>query len=229
MNLGLDCLLKSIARKVCKIVVSKILELKLVGGAFQTGGISGGNNGVSQLPDLANGILECAVAIDHDFNTLAGLLQEGSLDRHDQVGALSGEQLDGGLGGLVGAQQAVLLVVAVAVNGLGQDVVQAADSLSTGSQQQTLGTCTGVDVAGQDVLGVGQDCTAVICEDDLSLSAFLTDQIAVVLDIVNAGEGVDIVAKQLTVLFFGQGIGEGVDFRSVQLIEGDQLDRKSVV
>ena len=50
----LDCCLQLFAAEVCVIVVSQILQLQLVGSAFQTGGMGNGNAGVSQLPNFAH-------------------------------------------------------------------------------------------------------------------------------------------------------------------------------
>ena len=49
---------------VSEVVVSQILELQLVGTAFQTGGVCRRYHRVSQLPDAAYRVLEGAVAVD---------------------------------------------------------------------------------------------------------------------------------------------------------------------
>ena len=60
----LNGLLQGLAGQGGEVVVSQILQLQLVGGSLQTGGVGGGDNGVGQLPDLAYGVFERAVAVD---------------------------------------------------------------------------------------------------------------------------------------------------------------------
>lgn len=124
--------------------------------------------------------------------------------------AVDREQLNGLLGCLVGAQQAETIVVARTVDACGHNVVQGADNLCASLLQQTLGACAGVDVAGQNIPRVLQNGTRVVCEDDLSLSAGRLDELLVVVNVVNAGEYVGLVAEQLAVLLLGQDIGPGV-------------------
>ena len=67
-----------------------------------------------------------------------------------------------------------------------------------------------MDVAGQHVLGVGQNGPGIVGEDDLHLSARLTDQIGIIVHIVHAGKGVGGVAEQLAVALQREHILVGV-------------------
>ena len=140
-----------------------------------------------------------------------------------EILALPGKELHLVLGGLVGAQQSVLAVVAAAVDGGGHDIVQAEDLLRPGGQQAALGAGAGVDVTGQHVLGVGQDGPGVIGEDDLHLRAALPDQVGIVVHIVHAREGVDGVAEQLPVTLQGEDILIGVHPLLVHRIHIDEV------
>ena len=153
---------------------------------------------------------------------LAGLFQQPLLDVQHQRRALTGEELDLVLGGLVGAQQAEPLLEAAAVHALVQDIVQAIHPLGPGGPEQTLGALPAVDVAGQHIFGVVQNGAAVVGEHDLHLRAALADQVAVVADVVHTGEGVGVGAEQLPVLFQRQHIGVGVHPGLVQLIQAHQ-------
>ena len=123
-DLVLDGVPEGLAGQGGEVVVGQVLQLQLVGGALQAGGVGGGDHRVGQLPDLAHRVLEGAVAVDHNLHMLAGLGEHLGLDGLHQVLAGAGEQLHLVLGGLVGAQQAVGLVAAAAVDGGGHDVVQ---------------------------------------------------------------------------------------------------------
>lgn len=72
----------------------------------------------------------------------AGGFGDALLDLQDYILALSGEELDSGFSGLVGAQQAILLIAAASVYRSGENIVQTAYQLSTGSTQTALGTGT---------------------------------------------------------------------------------------
>ena len=79
-----------------------------------------------------------------------------------------------------------------------------------------------MDIAGQHLLGVGQDGTGVVGQDDFHLCAAVPDEVAVVLDVVHAGEGVLVLAKEFPIPLQGQHVAVGVDARFVQLIQGHQ-------
>ena len=196
LDLRLNGAAQRLAGEGGKVVVRQILQLQLVGGALQAGGVGGGDHRVGQLPDLAHRILEGAVAVDHDLHVLAGGLQQLVLDVLHQTLAVPGEELDLVLGGLVGAQQAVAGVVAAAVHRGGEDLVQAEHTLCAGGLEQALGAGAGVDVAGQNVLGVVQNGPGVVGEEDLHLRAALPDELGVVVHIVHAGEGVDNLSRR---------------------------------
>ena len=66
-NLTLDGIAKLLAGERSKLIVSKIFQLQLIGGTLKANGVSRRNNRVSQLPNLTDRILECAIAINHDF------------------------------------------------------------------------------------------------------------------------------------------------------------------
>ena len=62
-----------------------------------------------------------------------------------------------------------------------------------------------------------------IGEDDLALGTTLTNQVTVVLHIVHQGEGMQVLAEELTVTLQSQNIGVGIDLGFVQLVQGNQL------
>ena len=90
--------------QVCEIVICQVLQFQFVRGAYQAAGKGRGNNGVSQFPDLALGILEGAVAVDHNFHMFAGSFQDALLDFFHQSLALMGEQFYLVFRGFVGPQ-----------------------------------------------------------------------------------------------------------------------------
>ena len=79
-DLGVDRLLQLLAAQSGELVVCQILQLQLVGSTLQACGVCGRNNRVSQLPDLSYGILECAVAVNHNLNLFAGCLVNAFLN-----------------------------------------------------------------------------------------------------------------------------------------------------
>ena len=206
-----------------EVIVSQVLELQLIGRTLQACGISGRNHRVSQLPDLTHGVLKGTVAVDHDFHMLAGGLQDALLNVLHQILALTGEELDLVFGSLVGAQEAVLLIAAAAVDGSGHDIVQTANTLRTGSLEQALGTLAGMNIAVDDVFGVVQDGAAVIGKDDLHIGAALADQTLVVFHVVNTGKGVLLVAEELTVFLKTQHILVGIYALFIQGIQTYQM------
>ena len=154
---------------------------------------------------------------------LSGLLQHLLLDvLHQRLGS-SREQLHLVLGGLVGTEEAVVLIEAAAVHRSGHDVVHAQDHLRARILQDPLGALPGVDIAGDDRVRVVQDRLRVVCEDDLALSAALLDQVSVVFHIVHAGELMLVDAKQLPVLLQSQHVAVGVHAGRVDLVEAHQL------
>ena len=185
--------------------------------------MEGGNYGVGQLPDLALGILKRTVAVDHDFNMLAGLLQQSLLDVLHQRLAVTGEQFNSVLSGLVGTQQTILLVVAVVVNGGRQNIVQTQDHFSAGLFQNALGTLAGVDITGQNVFRIAQNHAGIIGKQHFYFSAGITDQVTVVSNVVHTGEGVLVLAEELTINIQSQYVLIGIHAGSIQLIPANQL------
>ena len=80
-----------------------------------------------------------------------------------------------------------------------------------------------MNVAVKHILGVGQNCSGVVCQNDLSLGAAVLNQLGVVLDIVNTGERMLNVAEQLTELGGGQHITVRVDALRVDTVQIDQM------
>ena len=154
---------------------------------------------------------------------LAGLVKDAPLDVQHQALTGAREELDLVLGGLVGAQQPVLLVAARAIHGRGQDVVQPQHHPGTCGLENPLGARAGMDVAGQHRIGVGEDGLCLIGEDDLGLRAALADEVAVILHVIHAGELMLVLAEQLAVLLERQHVGIGVDALFVDLVQADQL------
>ena len=58
-----------------------------------------------------------------------------------------------------------------------------------------------MNVAGEDVVGVFEDSSRLIGKDDFDLSTAFTDEIAVIFNIINAGEFVSIFTKKLAIAF----------------------------
>ena len=223
MDAVLDGLLQRLAGQVGKVVVGQIFQLQLVGGALQTGGVGRGDHRVGQLPDFPDGVLERPVTVDHDLHVLTGLLEEPLLDRLHQPLAVPGEELHLLLRGLVGAQQAVFLIIATAVHRGVEDLVQAEDPLRSRRPEQPLGAGPGVDVAAQHVLGVGQNGPGIVGKDDLHLGPAALDQLLVVGHIVHPGEGVLFIAEEPAVLLQGEHVLIGVHPLLVYRIQADQV------
>ena len=54
-----------------EVIVGEVLELQLVRRADKALGVAGGDDGVSELPDLADGVFERTIAVDHGLDVLA--------------------------------------------------------------------------------------------------------------------------------------------------------------
>ena len=83
---------------------------------------------------------------------------------------VTGEELDTGVVGLIAAQQAVLRIIAAAVDGSGQQIVQTQHH--TGRRRlfsRRLLRCAGVDIAADDGIGVVQHRLHPVGEYDLRL------------------------------------------------------------
>ena len=236
--LGLDLLLDGglelVAGEVGKVVVGQELELQLIGLAGETGGVGGGDHGVGQLPDAADGVLKGTVAVDHDLHLDAALLLDAGLDGVHHGLAAAGEELELFLGGLVGAEQAVLVVVAAAVHGGGHHVGQGVDGLPGHGGQGVAGLVAGVDVAAEDLVAELGDVAAVVGEDEGGLCALSLDDLTVEVQVVHACEGVDggaegvdesgfleVVHAAVTVLHISGALHEGVAHFVVGVAEED--------
>ena len=218
-----DGLLQRLAAEVGKVLVGQILQLQLVGGALQTGGVAGGHHGVGQLPDLACGVFEGAVAVDHGLDVLAGALRERGTQRLGHGHGVAGEELYPLLVRLVGAKEAVLGVIAAAVYGGGEQVIQTQHAFGTGGTQLGLGAPAGVDVAAEDGVGIVQNGLHTVGEDDLRLSAGGFDEALIIVHIINAGEGVDHGTEVAAELRQRQNVTIGVYAGLVQLLHADQM------
>ena len=69
-----------------------------------------------------------------------------------------------------------------------------------------LGKGTGVNVSGDDLFGVFQNLTRIVCEDDLDV----VPDVPIELQIVNVGKGVPKRAELRAELRFGKGVCIGV-------------------
>ena len=207
----LDGGLELVAGEAGELVVGEVLELELVGQAAQALGEAGADDGVGQLPDLARRVLEGAVAVDHGLDLDAGALQQLGLDALGHGLGVLREELDLVLGGLVGAEQAVLRAVAAAVHGGVEDVAEGEHVPASGGEDAALGAAAGVDIAAEDVVRQRGGGLGAVGKDYLALRALLADDVLVVLDVVHAGEGVADGAEDAAVLGQRQHVGIGVD------------------
>ena len=133
------------------------------------------------------------------------------------------KQLDGIFGRFVGAQQAVVLIVAGTFYRRVHDIVETQNDLSARFFEDALGALAGVDIAGENGIGIVENGLGTVGKDDLYLCPTLFDQIRVIIDVVNAGELMLIDAEQLMIAFKRQHIAVGIDARFIDLIDGDQL------
>ena len=136
--------------------------------------------------------------------------------------AVAREELNGLLGRLVGAEQSVFGVVAAAVDALIEQIVEAEHDLRTRDLEQALAARAGVDVAGDDGVGVVAKRLHAIAEDNLDLGARILDDAGVEVDVVDARERVHRRAEFLAELFERQNIAVRVDARLVELVPVDK-------
>ena len=205
-------LLQLLARQILEIVVREIFQLQLVRRADETVGVCRRNDRVGKLPDLALRVLERAVAVDHDLDVLAGRIEYALLNLEHEVAALAREELDLILGRLVRAEQSVFFIAAAAVHRSVHYLVKTAYDLRAGFEQNALSALAGVNVAVDDVVGVAKYSLRLICEDNLNLRAAGFDEIAVVFDIVDAGELMYRLAEQLAVTLKREYVAVLFDF-----------------
>ena len=122
-----DRLFQGLPRKFGKFIVSQVFQFQFTRLARQAVRESGGDHRVRQLPNFADGILEGPVPIDHDFHLLAGPCLEKVRDGIDEDLARTGKELDFLFAGLVAAEEAVAFMVAAAIPGFCQKIIQAQD------------------------------------------------------------------------------------------------------
>jgi len=140
-----------------------------------------------------------------------------------QTGRSPSGQLDGFLGCLVRTEQTVGRVAAAAVDRCGQDVVQTQYDRSACFFQDAFGAISGVDVAGQHLVGVVEDGLWIVGKNDFYLSAAFTNQLGVKFNIVYTGEWVQHLAEQLAVFCFGQHVAPWVDALFVEQLLVDKV------
>ena len=218
-----DGVAELLAAETCEVVVCQIFEFQLVGRAYQAVGKGRRDHRVGELPDLAFRVLEGSVAVHHHFHVLARGLEDAFLDVQHQRLAVAREELDGALGGLVGAEETVALVVAAAFYGGVEDIVQPEHYAGAEIAQDALGAGAGVDVAGDDGVGIVEDASGAVAENDLHISAAVADDTGVILDIVHSCEFMDVGAEELAVAVQRQQVRVGVDPMLVQPVETHQL------
>ncbi len=80
-----------------------------------------------------------------------------------------------------------------------------------------------MNVAGQNIIGVVEDCLGLIGENDFDISTAFLDEVAVILNIVNAGELVLVVAEQLAITLKRKNIGIRIYASLVDFVDADQL------
>ena len=209
--------------QVCEIVICQVLQFQFVRGAYQAAGKGRGNNGVSQFPYLALGILEGAVAVDHNFHMFAGSFQDALLDFFHQSLALMGEQFYLVFRGFVGPQQTVFFIIAAAVHRGGHNVVQTADNFGAGFFQKAFGAGPGMDIAVQHFVRIFQDGFRMVGEDYFHFRAAGFHQLFIIIHVIHAGEFMNRSAKELPVFFQRQDIAERIHAGFVNLIQAYQM------
>src|SRR5690606_19779673 len=107
-------------------------------------------------------------SVDHDFDLLAGLLQEHLLNPLDNRLACARKQLDGLFGCLVRAKQTILLVIPAAVDRFPQDILEVIDSLPAVLFKYAFRPLAAVDVTGQYTSRIVQDRLRLVGEDNFT-------------------------------------------------------------
>ena len=80
-----------------------------------------------------------------------------------------------------------------------------------------------MNVAGEDGVGIFEDSSRLICKDNFDLGTAFTDEIAVIFNVINAGEFVSIFTKKLAIAFESQHVGIGIYSCFVELVQADEL------
>ena len=154
---------------------------------------------------------------------LPRLGQQAGLNGLHQPLTVPGEELDLILGGLVGSQQAVVLIAPAAVYRGVHNLVQTEHLFPAGGQQAALGAGSGVDVTAQHVFGVGQDGAGVVGKENLHLRAALPDELGVIVHIVHPGKGVLVVSEERPVALQGEYILIGIYSLLVHQVQVHQM------
>ena len=154
---------------------------------------------------------------------LARGIKDALLDFQDEGLAVAREEFDRPFICLVGPEKPVTFVVSASFDGLVEDIVHTQYDAGTEIAEDALGAGAGVDVAGDDGVGVVQYAAGTVAEDDLHIGAAVADQFGVVLHIVHACELMLVGPEELAVAFEGEDIGVGVDAVLVKPVDADQF------
>ena len=185
------------------IVIRKELQLQFVGQAVKPLGIAGGDHGIGQLPYLAHGILEGAVAVDHRLNVHSRALEYHAAYALGNLLRVPREELYRLLGCLVGAQKPVFRAAAAAVHGCVQYVAEGKHVFAAVADQALLRALASVDIAAEHVLGAGQYRLRPVGKDYLRLRALGLDERLVEGDVIHSRERVTALAPAGRVEFIG--------------------------
>lgn len=147
------CRAELLALEIREVVISKVLELQLVGQAVETVGEAGGYHGIGQLPYLADGILEGTVSVYHSFDPFAGCGAKACADSLSNLLSVVGEELHYALGGFVGTEKAVFFVVSAAVDRCAEDIAEGETHVRACRQYAALGAEAGVGIAAEHLIG----------------------------------------------------------------------------
>ena len=94
--------------EVGKFVVGNVLKFNFVGFAQKTVGASGAAHGIGKFPNSADGIFECAVAVNHNFYFSAGSAQNFRLKLSHELVRVLRKKFNAVFGSQVASQNAVL-------------------------------------------------------------------------------------------------------------------------
>ena len=80
-----------------------------------------------------------------------------------------------------------------------------------------------MDIAAQNAFRIIQNGFAVIGQNHFHLSAAVGNQLLIILDIVHAGKGMLLIAKQFPEFCFREHVAPGIDAFFVQHVQIDQM------
>ena len=80
-----------------------------------------------------------------------------------------------------------------------------------------------MNVTVDNLIGVFQNLSGMVGEDDLNLTSAVSDQIAVVFNIIYTGERMNVASELGAVFSFIHDLGIGIDAGIIQLIFSEQL------